>query len=236
MTDRTEYERGMAVFAHTDDAEYGFSGTVATWCRNGMEIVYVVCTDSSKGSSDPNVDPRELALLRRKEQENAARVLGVKEVRFLDYEDSLLQPTLELRRDIAREIRRFRPNVVICQSPLRSLNSNGHIGHPDHLAAGEATLSAVFPTARDHLSFPELLKEGFQPHKVREVLVSDTEYADTWIDVTDAIDTAADALAQHASQVGDRDTKEQIQTGRARTGEPKGIPFAEAFRSFLFRV
>ena len=233
--DRTRYQRGMVVIAHADDAEYGFSGTVASWCRQGMQMAYIICTDSSKGSSDPGISTNELSVIRRQEQESAAKVLGVKEVRFLGYEDSILVPGLDLRRDITREIRRFKPDVIICQSPVRSLG-NTHVGHPDHLAAGEATLAAVFPTARDHLSFPELLKSGFEPHKVREVLVADTEHADTWIDVGDNLKTAAAALAEHKSQVQGRDTLEILSQWRARIGEPKGIDYAEAFRSFLFRV
>lgn len=236
MTNVNSYKRGMVVVAHADDAEFGCSGTVATWCRQGMDVVYVICTDGSKGSSDPNVTPRQLVETRKREQEGAARVLGVKEVVFLGYEDSMLQPTLELRRDIAREIRRHKPDVVICPSPSRNLFGQGYIGHPDHMAAGEAALSAIFPAARDRLTFPELLEEGLEPHKVREVLVTEREHADSWIDVSDVMDIAIEALKQHASQVGDWDVAKGMREWRAGTGKPKGIPYAEAFKSFLFRV
>ena len=230
------YKRGMVVVAHPDDAEYGCSGTVAKWCRQGMDVVYILCTDGSKGSGDPSMTAQRLVEIRHNEQEAAARVLGVKQVVFLDYEDSMLQPTLELRRDIAREIRRHRPDVVICPSPLRNLNERGHVGHPDHLAAGEATLSAVFPTARDRLTFPELLEEGLEPHKVRELLISDSEHADKWIDVSDVIDVSIEALKQHVTQIGSGDVGEGMRRWRAKTGESKGIPYAEAFKSFLFRA
>ena len=236
MTNRESYKRGMVVVAHADDAEFGCSGTVATWCRQGMEVVYVLCTDGSKGSSDPKITSSQLMEIRKREQEAAARVLGVKEVVFLGYEDSMLQPTLELRRDIAREIRRHKPDVVICPSPTRNLFGQGYIGHPDHMAAGEAALSAIFPAARDRLTFPELLKEGLEPHKVREVLISDRENADTWIDVSDVIDIAIEALKQHASQIGEWDVAKGMREWRANTGKPKDIPYAEAFKSFLFRV
>ena len=222
--------------AHPDDAEFGCSGTVAKWCRQGMEVVYVICTDGSKGSSDPSITSQQVTEIRYKEQEAAARVLGVKQVVFLGYEDSMLQPTLELRRDIAKEIRRHKPDVVICQSPVRSLNSQGYVGHPDHLAAGEATLSAVFPTARDRLTFPELLEDGLKPHKVRELLVSDREHADKWIDVSDVIDVAVEALQQHVSQVGGWDAGSHMREWRAKIGEAREIPYAEAFKSFQFRV
>ncbi len=236
MTGRKSYERGMVVVAHADDAEFGCSGTVASWCRQGMEVVYVICTDGSKGTSDPSITSQELVQIRKREQEAAARVLGVKTVVFLGYEDSMLEPTLALRRDIAREIRRHRPDVVICPSPTRNLSHQGYIGHPDHIAAGEAALSAVFPAARDRLTFPELLAEGLEPHKVREVLISDRDNADTWIDVSDTIETAIEALQQHVSQVGGWDVAKGMRQWRANTGKPKNIPYAEAFKSFQFWV
>jgi LmbE family N-acetylglucosaminyl deacetylase len=236
MDERNSYKRGMVVVAHPDDAEFGCSGTIAKWCRQGMEVVQVICTDGSKGSSDPMMTPQSLQEIRYREQQAAARVLGVKEVVFLGHEDSMLQPTLELRRDIAREIRRHRPQVVICQPPVRNLFGNGHIGHPDHIAAGEATLSAVFPAARDRLTFPELLKEGLEPHKVREVLISDREHADAWIDVTDYLDVAIEALRQHKSQLGSWNVADGMRKWRARTGESKDMTYAEAFKSFKFQV
>jgi LmbE family N-acetylglucosaminyl deacetylase len=226
----------MVVVAHADDAEYGCSGTVSKWCKEGMEVVYVLCTDGSKGSSDPEMTPERLVEIRRQEQLAAAKVLGVKDVIFLGYADSMLQPTLELRRDIAGEIRRHKPDILICQSPVRSLNGTGYIGHPDHMAAGEAALSAVFPTARDRMTFPELLEEGLEPHKVREVLVMDHgEEADKWIDVSDTIDIATEALKQHVSQVGDNHEGDGwMREWRQRTGQHHGMKYAEAFKHFHF--
>ena len=234
MTEGESYKRGMVIVAHPDDAEFGCSGTVATWCRSGMEVVQVICTDGSKGSSDPNMTPERLSEIRMREQRNAAKVLGVKEVVFLGYEDAMLTPSLELRRDLAREIRRHRPQVVICPSPVRSLTDSPYIGHPDHIAAGEAALSAIFPTARDRLTFPELLEEGLEPHKVEEVLITDRNNADTWIDVSDVMDVAIKALQQHESQVGHFDVAKGMRFWRSKTGEDKGIAFAEAFKSYKF--
>ena len=127
---------------------------------------------------------------------------------FLDYPDAMLEPTLDLRRDIAREIRRYRPDVLICPYPMRNLDGGWGVGHPDHIAAGEATLSAVFPSARDHLTFPELLEEGLEPHKVAEVYVMSHPEPDLWVDVTDHIDTSVEALSKHASQVDGRNADE----------------------------
>ena len=236
MAQQESYRRGMVVVAHPDDAEYRCAGTVARWCREGMEVVFVVCTDGSKGSSDPEMSPERLVEIRRAEQLAAGKVLGLKEVVFLGYEDSMLQPTLELRRDIVRQIRKFKPDILIAPSPMRYLQGAGQIGHPDHLAAGEATLAAVFPSARDRMTFPELLKEGLEPHKVREVLVMDNPEPDKWIDVSDTIEIAIEALKQHVSQVGDaHGDGEWMRESRRQAGEHHGMKYAESSKHFHFR-
>ena len=232
-----EFSRGMVVVAHADDAEYGSSGTVAKLRSEGWEFVYVLCTDGSKGSSDREITSEELVSTRRQEQINAGKMLGLKDVVFLGYEDSMLQPTLELRRDIAREIRRHRPDVVICSYPLRNLDGGWGVGHPDHLAAGEATLAAVFPTARDHMTFPELLEEGLEPHKVAEVWVVGHPEPDHWVDVTKHFDTSVKALMQHASQIDGR-TEEAVSKSmrewRRQRAIGKGMQYAEAFKRINF--
>ena len=228
----------MVVVAHADDAEFGCSGTVAKLCAEGWEMVYVMCTDGSKGSSDREITEKELVAMRRQEQINAGKVLGLKDVVFLDYPDSYLEPTLELRKDIAREIRRYRPDILLCQYPMRTLDGGWGIGHPDHMAAGEATLAAVFPTARDHMTFPDLLEDGFEPHKVAEVWIMGHPEPDHYVDITGSIDTAIHAIAAHVSQVDGRsaeDMRERMQEWRRRTGVGKGMQFAEAFRKINFR-
>ena len=238
MTQETHeepYRRGMVVVAHPDDAEFGCSGTVAKWCREGMEVVYVIVTDGSKGTSDREITPKQLSEMRRREQVAAGKVLGLKDVVFLGHPDAYLQPTLEVRRDIAREIRRYRPDILITLSPMRNLSINGYLGHPDHLAVGEATLSAVYPAARDHLTFPELLKEGLEPHKVREVLIQGHESPDKWIDVTETIEIAIQALKTHASQVEGREIEERMRQWRREAGKDHGMEYAEAFKQFILR-
>ena len=228
------YRRAMVVVAHPDDAEFGNSGTVARWCREGMEVVYVIVTDGSKGSKDPEMTAERLAEMRKQEQIAAGKVLGLKDVVFLDYPDGYLQPTLEVRRDIAREIRRFRPDTLITTNPVRTLSGRGYLGHPDHFAAGEATLSAVYPAARDHMTFPELLEEGFEPHKVREVLITGHESPDKWFNVSQTIEVAIEALLCHASQVGDRDgLDERMRAGRREVGKGREMEYAEAFKSIV---
>ncbi len=237
--DVNEFSRGMVVVAHADDAEYGCSGTVAKLCADGWEMVYVICTDGSKGSADREVTQGELSAMRRQEQIEAGRVLGLKDVVFLDHEDSVLQPTLELRRDIAAEIRRHRPDVLITTHPARNLDGSGWgIGHPDHIAVGEAALAAVFPTARDHMTFPELLEAGLEPHKVAEVWIMGHPEPDHWVDVTEHIRTSVRALSKHTSQVGGQSEDELLEMMKAWRRERavgKGMQYAESFRKFSMR-
>ena len=225
--------RGMVVVAHADDAEWGCSGTVALWCSRGMQVTYVICTDGGKGSDEPDMTSERLAQIRREEQLAAARVLGVKEVVFLGYEDAMLQPNLELRKDITRQIRKFKPDILIAQNPGRSIKGAEYIDHPDHIATGEAALSAVFPAARDRLTFPELLEEGLEPHKVAELLIMDwNDAADTWIDVTETIATAIEALKQHRSQGTPENADEHLRLERAQIGKPRNMDYAESFKSY----
>lgn len=234
MTEReSAARRGMVVVAHADDAEWGCSGTVAKLCAEGWAMVYVLCTDGSKGIDDPAISSAELIRIRQAEQTKAGQILGLCAVVFLGYEDAMLQPTLELRRDIAREIRRHRPDLLICQNPVRSLVGRDYIGHPDHFAAGEAALAAVYPTARDRLTFPQLLAEGLEPHKVGEVWVMDRQNADQYVDVSDHIATAVAALQAHASQVVPETAEKYLKAWRQEIGAEVGFEYAEAFKRFL---
>ena len=226
-------KRGMVVVAHADDAEWGCSGTVAKLCDEGWEMVYVLCTDGSKGIDDPEISGDELIRIRMAEQTNAGKVLGLHDVVFLGYEDAMLQPSLDLRRDIARQIRRYRPDLIICQNPVRDLVGRGYIGHPDHFAAGEATLAAVYPTARDRLTFPELLEEGLEPHKVKELWIMDRQNADQYVDVSDYIETAVNALRAHASQVDPEDADRYLKGWRGEIGAEVGFHYGEAFKRFV---
>jgi LmbE family N-acetylglucosaminyl deacetylase len=226
---------GMVIMAHPDDAEWSCSGTVAKWCAEGWDVIYVLCTDGSKGSSDPDMTSEKLIKIREKEQRDAGKVLGLQDVVFLGYPDAYLEPTLELRKDIAREIRRYKPDVVIVGSPGRDIERGNYVSHPDHLAAGEAALSAIFPTARDRLTFPELIDEGFEPHKVREVWVAGGgDNADNYVDVEAYMDTAVKALKAHVSQVDQENAGEWFRQGRIRTGAKIGMAFAEGFKRIPF--
>lgn len=229
--------RVMVVVAHPDDAEFMAAGTVAKWAREGAEVAYVLCTSGDKGTSDPSISPAELAERRRAEQRNACSVLGVSEVVFLSHFDGLLQNTIELRRDIVRQIRRFRPDVVLCQDPTQRWSGQQYLNHPDHRAAGDACLDAVYPSARDPHVFPELRAEGLEPHKVTEVYLMGAGEPDVWVDISDTIDLKIQALRAHESQIDGRtdELEGMVREWARATGEPKGIPYAEAFKYFKLR-
>jgi LmbE family N-acetylglucosaminyl deacetylase len=224
--------RAMAVFAHPDDAEFGCGGTVAKWVSEGIEVVYVVATDGSKGSADPAMSPEQLIAMRRQEQRKAADVLGVKDIVFLGYPDGYLEHTLALRKDIARAIRQFRPQRLIAMTPYRSFSINSYLNHPDHLAVGDATLAAVYPTARDRLTFPELLAEGLEPYAVHEVYVTGTDTPDTWVDITETLDKKIEALLQHTSQIRLPEVLDRIRTRATETAQGHDMQYAESFKKF----
>ncbi len=233
MPDRNEYNSAMVVVAHADDAEWGCSGTVAKWCREGWEVTYVLCTDGSKGNDDPSMTSQKLIETRKTEQLQAAKILGLKEVVFLGYEDSVLEPSIELRKDITIQIRKHKPDILICMYPMRKMTGNGYIGHPDHIASGEAAMAAVFPTARDRLTFPDLIEQGLEPHKVRELWVMGSDLAQEYVDVTNTLEIAIQALQQHASQIEDMDAvATHMREWRTKNGESVNMRYAEKFHAF----
>ena len=234
----SEYKKGLVVVAHADDAEYGCSGTVARLVAEGWDMAYVLCTDGSKGSSEDGMTEEKFSSIRKKEQEDAGKVLGLSSVTFLGYPDSYLTPNLDVRKDIAREIRRQKPDIVICQYPMRVLDGGFRSGHPDHMAAGEAALAAIFPTARDHMTFPELIEEGFQPHKVAEAWIMGHPEPDLWVDITDHMQTSIKALTSHESQMSGQtfdEVFERMAEGRSERGKGVGMPYADTFKRIHYR-
>lgn len=225
-------ERALVIFSHPDDAEFSAAPAIAALTRRGVEVHYVVTTDGGKGTEDPAVTPDMLAATRIAEQRAAADALGVGEIVHLGYPDGYLTPSLELRRDIVRQIRRFRPELVIAQNWQRRDDGNPYIAHPDHLATGEATLAAVYPAARDRLNFPELLDEGLEPWKVRQVLVTGVERPNLWLDVSETFDQGLQALRCHVSQFDDwADVEARVRERIGEVGKPVGMPMAQAFLS-----
>jgi LmbE family N-acetylglucosaminyl deacetylase len=227
-------ERALVVISHPDDGEFTAGPTIAHLTAAGIRVDYVVTTDGAKGTEDPTVTPEQLAATRMAEQRAAADILGVRDIVHLGYPDGYLTPSLDLRRDITRQIRRFRPDLVITLNPQRRLDHNPFIGHPDHLATGEATLAAVYPAARDHLNFPELwTEEHLEPWKVRQVLLTGVEEPNLWIDVGDTFDVGMAAILAHVSQVEPGEVDERMRERARLLGEPQGIGLAQAFLSIV---
>jgi LmbE family N-acetylglucosaminyl deacetylase len=223
----------LVVCAHPDDVDFGAAGTVAALVATGATVGYCLVTSGQAGSDHLDLDAEALAALRIREQTAAAAAVGVDDLTFLGYPDGALEVSLDLRRDVAAAIRRFRPGVVITQSPDRLLDRI-FASHPDHLAAGEATLQAVYPDARNPRAFPELLAQGLDPHVVAEVWLMAHQPADLHIDITDTFDKKIAALRAHDSQTGHRDDLEDMIRGwLTLNAEAAGLGagrLAEAFK------
>lgn len=216
----------MVITPHPDDAEYGIAGTVAKWVHEGKEVIYVVCTNGNKGTDDPHMQPEKLAGIREKEQLAATKLLGVKEVIFLRYEDQALEDTPEFRKDIVRLLRTYRPEIVASSDPYRR-----YIWHRDHRITGQVVLDAVFPYARDHLAYPDLLEQGLKPHKVKEILMWGSEQSDYFSDITDTYEIKMAALRCHHSQVGNLppEWEQKMKARYEMFASGQSFPLAEAF-------
>src|SRR5580658_7379735 len=202
VDDPTGVERILVVTAHPDDVDFGVAGSVASWVKSGIDVKYCIVTDGDAGGSDRTISRPEMAVIRRDEQRAAAAEVGVTDVTFLGYPDGRLVPSIELRRDISRQVRVHRPERLVCQSPERMWERIG-ASHPDHLAAGEAAVCAAYPDARNPFAHPELLEEGLEPFAVSELWMMAAPGANRAVDVTDTFDRKIAALLCHRSQVGD---------------------------------
>jgi LmbE family N-acetylglucosaminyl deacetylase len=223
----------LVVGAHPDDNDFGAGATVAKAVRQGAGVIYLLATTGQRGSSDETMTPEKLSRIRKKEQEEAARVLGVREVHFLDYVDGELVPDIKLKEYVVKFIRQTRPDIVFTMDPsFFYFKDFGFVNHSDHRAIGEATLDACYPLARDLLSFPEHARAGWKPHKVRELLLHSfvPGNANLFVDVTDTFDVKIRALSLHKSQVGDMQWVEKRMRERAEAaGKLAGCRYAEAF-------
>lgn len=236
-TPTQDLPRVMGIFAHPDDPEFFCGGTFAKWASEGKHIVFVLATSGDKGSDDLAMTSDRLAAIREEEEREAARRLGVQDVVFLRYPDGGLQPTLELRRQLTRLIRLKRPDIVVTNDPTARWYGDRYINHPDHRAIGDVTLDAIFPSARDHLTFPELYRdEGLAPHKVRQVYLCGAQDPNAKVDVTDHLETKINALRAHQSQIKDMDEMAQRQRDNLDTQfAGDGRRYTEAFRVFNLR-
>lgn len=222
-------QRVMVIFAHPDDPEFMVGGTMAKWAREGAHICYVFITDGSAGSNDPTMRKADLIAMRQREQRGACDTAGVKDIVFMGYADGELQPTMQLRRDLTRLIRRFKPTIVVCGDPTSWFYGNGYINHPDHRAAATAALEAVFPAAETLPIFRELLDEGLPPHKVKQVWINGHPKPDTWVDISADLETKIAALRHHVSQVtvGEGDF---IRKWAAEEGAIANMAYAEHYK------
>jgi LmbE family N-acetylglucosaminyl deacetylase len=217
----------LVITAHPDDSEFGAGGTIARFTRQGAEVTYVIVTNGDKGSGDRSMTPERLARIRETEQRNAARTLGVERVEFLGYEDGELEDTRQLRLDVTRQIRRWRPDLIITQNPHRTWNL--YASHRDHRITAGVVLDCVYPLARDHMAFPELLPD-YEPHKVRDVLVMQWERPQLVVDIAETMDLKLKALACHESQLRDFAAVEaRVRERSAALGKRHGYAYAESF-------
>ena len=223
-------ESAMVVVAHPDDPEFSCAGTMARWAKAGARICYVICTSGDVGIAETGMTRQKAAEIRECEQIEAARITGVGDVIFLGEPDGMLTATLELRRKIVREIRRFRPEVVVTGDPTRVWSGNSYINHPDHRAAATAALDATFPAAGQPNLFEEIEEEGFLAHKPRKVYVTSWEEADVFVNISDTIEIKIDALRAHKSQMKEWDPEERIKEWASIRGAGKEMAYAESFR------
>jgi LmbE family N-acetylglucosaminyl deacetylase len=234
VSDDLAIERILVIAAHPDDVDFGAAGTIATWTDTGIDVSYCIVTDGDAGGFDPDVPRSEIPTIRRAEQTAAAKELGVEELHFLGYPDGRLEVTIDLRRDLSKIIRQVRPNRVVCPSPQRSFERI-YQSHPDHLAAGEASLCAVYPDARNPFAHVELAVNGFEAWTVPEVWIQGGPQPNTWVDVTETFPRKIAALLRHVSQMTAPDALEERMRGwGTMVAQAGGLPeghLAEAFQA-----
>ena len=224
MTKKVVKADVLVVAPHPDDAEFGIAGTVAHWTREGKTVVYAICTSGDKGTSDRSLKPEDLARTREREQLDAAGVLGVRDVIFLRHPDQSLEDTPDFRKEIVRLIRQFKPEIVAAPSPYRR-----YLWHRDHRITGQVVLDAVYPYARDHLAYPDLLALGFEPHKVKEVWLWAGDETNHHTNISDTFDIKKAALLCHKSQVKISEATKWIRDRAVAEAEGTGFKMAESF-------
>lgn len=223
--------RVMAIVAHPDDIEFGAAGTIARWVQSGATAAYVLVTSGDVGIAEPGMTKAQAATIREAETLAAAKIVGVEDVTFLREPDGMVVNTLDLRKRLVRQIRRFRPEVIIAMDPTVMYTPMGGINHPDHRAVGEATMDAIFPACSQPNLFQELEEEGIFACRVRKVYVSSRGEGDTFVDISSTIDLKIAALKAHHSQVGAMEgLEERMRAFAARNGHGKEMAHAEVFR------
>lgn len=223
-------ESALIIVAHPDDIEFSCAGTLARWAQAGTRLCYVLCTSGDVGIAEPGMTKDQAIAIREAEQLQAAEIVGTKDVVFLREPDGMLVPTIELRKKLVREIRRFRPEVVVCGDPTIVWVGNDYINHPDHRAAASAALDAIFPAAGQPNLFEELEEEGIHAHKPRKVYVTGWVQHELYVNITETIDIKIAALRAHKSQMQDWDPEPRIKEWAAERAKGKEMVYAETFR------
>ena len=225
----------LVILAHPDDPEFFLGATIARWIKAGHTVRYVLLTQGDKGAEDGKLTLEEICRIRREEQVNAAGLLGVKSVDFMDYQDGYLVPDLEMRKKVVRCIRQYQPQILVTCDPSNLFPNEHYVNHPDHRYAGQVVIDAVFPAAGNRFFFPELLDEGYEPHEVEEVWMSLTNTPNVRMDVTDFWDIKLKSLKHHVSQIGDPEAFEKHMLERAEKDDNGNLVFFEHFRTIKFR-
>lgn len=230
-------QRVMSIHAHPDDQEFTVGGTLAKWAAAGCEIISVTITSGDAGCNDPEKDGAYkpvLAQIREAEQTAANEVLGIGTGIFLRYPDGELEPTIALRKELARLIRQYKPDVVVTGDPQGVFYGSGYINHPDHRAAAQSALYATFPSAGTRLIFTDLLEAGYEPHNVKRVYLHGSEKPDTWVDIGATMDKKIAALKKHVSQVGEWEEMEKVvREWAAEDGKEHGLDYAESYKVMI---
>jgi len=230
--------RVMSIHAHPDDQEFSVAGTLAKWAQAGCEIISVIITSGDSGSNDPSKDGSYkpiLAELREKEQLAANDLLGVKETVFLHYPDGELEATLELRKELTRLVRRFKPDTVLTGNPEAWFYGDEYLNHPDHRAAAQAACEAVFPSAGSRLMFADLLPAGYEPHEVKRLYVHGTDKSNTWVDITETMDLKIQALQQHVSQINPDEVGKWMREWAEEEAKDKEMKYAESYKVMVLK-
>ena len=228
-----EIKRILVVMAHPDDCDFGAGGTIAQWTAKGIEVSYCIITNGDQGGEESDVPLEEMAKVRQREQRDAGKALGVTDITFLNHRDGWLVPTIELRKEIVREIRKSKPDRMVIQSPERNYERI-FASHPDHLAAGEVAIQAVYPDARNPYAFIDLKEAGFEPWRVKELWITSSPTPNHFIDITETFPKKIAALKSHVSQTAHNlELEEMVKSWGERNAEANGLPsgrVAEIFK------
>jgi LmbE family N-acetylglucosaminyl deacetylase len=227
-----EIKRILVVMAHPDDCDFGAGGTIAQWTAKGISVSYCIITNGDQGGEESDVPLEEMAKVRQREQRDAGAALGVSDITFLNHRDGWLVPTIELRKEIVREIRKSKPDRMVIQSPERNYERI-FASHPDHLAAGEVAIQAVYPDARNPYAFTDLKEAGFEPWRVKEVWITSSPTPNHFVDITDTFPKKIAALKAHVSQTAhNAELEAMVRSWGERNATAQGLPMGRVAEIF----